>query len=281
MAGTGALLKGQRARRLSPDPFPGSITRAQTVKRRVVNWTWEDLDSQEAFAHLVGFPDRQETARQIDRIEALMGLKPPLRVLDVGCGTGRQSIELACRGYTVTGIDVAHSYLEKARREGGRRGAQVEFRLQRGVELQEEAVYDFALAFWHTLGFMTDDEIDEHFRCISRALKPAGRLLLALADPKLIPGMRWEKTREWAEKNGQFILTEQRLKDGYRYERCIVIDTVKEEIIEFREAHRAFALADIQRILQQVGFNQVQCFKDLEGEPATPEEFGVFICNRR
>jgi len=39
----------------------------------------------------------------------------PARVLDAGCGTGRVAIELARRGYDVTGIDVAPSMLERAR----------------------------------------------------------------------------------------------------------------------------------------------------------------------
>ena len=34
-------------------------------------------------------------------------IKPPARILDVPCGTGRLSIYLACKGYKVVGIDLS------------------------------------------------------------------------------------------------------------------------------------------------------------------------------
>ena len=37
-----------------------------------------------------------------------------MRILDVGCGTGRHAIELAKRGYSVTGVDLSDSMLQQA-----------------------------------------------------------------------------------------------------------------------------------------------------------------------
>ena len=41
---------------------------------------------------------------------------PGQAILDVGCGTGRHSIELARRGYIVTGLDVSAGMLREARK---------------------------------------------------------------------------------------------------------------------------------------------------------------------
>jgi len=41
-------------------------------------------------------------------------LKPGAAILDVGCGTGRHSVELAKRGYKVTGIDLSAEMLKEA-----------------------------------------------------------------------------------------------------------------------------------------------------------------------
>jgi SAM-dependent methyltransferase len=248
------------------------------MKRRVVNWAWEDPDSQAAFADLVGFPDREETSAQVDQIEALLELRPPLVILDIGCGTGRHAIELARRGYAVTGIDVAHTYLAQAKEEAAHQGVDVHFRLQRGTDLSERAAYDLVLAFWHTLGFMSDDEIVEHLGSIRRTLKATGRLLLVLADPKLVPGTRPQPTTDWNETNSKFVLTKTHFEKDIRHERCIVIDTAKDEMVEYHEAHRAFSLVDIQEALQLAGYSPIACLRDLEGGPATPDEFGVFLC---
>lgn len=51
---------------------------------------------------------------EADLVDALAG-GPPATVVDAGCGTGRVAIEMARRGYTVTGIDVDHEMLDVAR----------------------------------------------------------------------------------------------------------------------------------------------------------------------
>lgn len=250
------------------------------MKTKVVNWVWEDPNAQAAFAELVGFPDEQKTREEVEKIEALLQLRPPVWVLDVGCGTGRHAFEMARRGYHVVGIDVAHSYLEHAQSEAQRRGLSIEFRLQRGSELTEREVYELVLAYDHTLGFMSDSELTKHFRNIWTSLERGGKLLLALAGPKLIPGRRNERTKSWTEEGEKFILTEKYIKDGYRIERCIVIDKQNDEIIEYCERQRIFSLDDVRLLLKSAGFRQIVCLKDLDGNPATPQEFGVFVCRK-
>ena len=50
---------------------------------------------------------RERTPIEIDQLEALLQLRPPLRILDLPCGQGRHAIELARRGYEVTGVDLS------------------------------------------------------------------------------------------------------------------------------------------------------------------------------
>ncbi len=247
------------------------------MKIKVVDWVWEDPEAQASFVEWVGFPDLLESRGEVDCLEQLLGLHPPRRILDVGCGAGRHAIELARRGYEVVGIDVAQGYLERARLEGQRQGMAVEFRLQRGSELTELETFDLALAYNHTLGFMTEEELGEHFRRIARALKPEGCFLLVIAGPRLTPGMSQERIRNWTERNGKYILTEKWIGDGYRTERSIVIDPVQDEMIEYRERQRAFSLEEVRARLERAGFRAVACLQDFTGRSATPESFGIFI----
>lgn len=62
---------------------------SMAMRKKVVAWIWEDPDAQEAFAEWEGFPDHQKSLGEIallavDKIEALLHLHPPLRVLDGG-----------------------------------------------------------------------------------------------------------------------------------------------------------------------------------------------------
>ncbi len=57
----------------------------------------------------------QGTLGECDFIEKELNYDKSLRILDVGCGTGRHSVELASRGYLVTGVDLSETMLARAR----------------------------------------------------------------------------------------------------------------------------------------------------------------------
>lgn len=101
---------------------------------------------------------------------------------------------------------------------------------------------------------------------------------MTLAGPKLIPGEQFEDENNWCEKDGKFILNEKSIRDGFRFEHSIIIDTAAGKIIEFKERQRAFSLAEMILILESSGFERIICLRDLDGSAAIEREFGVFIC---
>src|SRR6266571_3219297 len=60
----------------------------------------------------------ERTPVEIDQLEALLALRPPQRILDLPCGQGRHAIELARRGYDVTGADLSPYLLSVAEERG-------------------------------------------------------------------------------------------------------------------------------------------------------------------
>ncbi len=253
------------------------------MKRKTINFSWENEDAQKVFAEWVPFPNARTSAKDVDTIESFIGLEPPKLILDIGCGNGRHAFEFAARGYKVIGIDIAKQFLNEAEKAARNVVDQVEFRLQRATELIERNVFDFALAYWHTIGFMSDDEIKNHFASIYNALKINGVFLYTFQGPKLVSGQKSSLAipkKTWSEKNGKFILTEKSIKDGFRDELCTVIDTNTDEIIEYREHQRAMRYEEVIDYLMGAGFSSVDGFKNFEGELATPEEFYIFLCKK-
>ena len=76
------------------------------------------------------------------------------------------------------------------------------------------------------------------------------------------------------------MLTEKSIQNSYRDEYCVVIDTKKGEIIEYKEHQRAISYKEVIDYLTNAGFSQVAGYKNFEGEPATPEEFYIFLCKK-
>jgi SAM-dependent methyltransferase len=61
-------------------------------------------------------PFTRGTKGEADFIEQELNHDRSRRILDVGCGTGRHSLELARRGYTVVGLDLSKVFVERARK---------------------------------------------------------------------------------------------------------------------------------------------------------------------
>ena len=254
-----------------------------TFRRKKIEWKWEDPDAQQSFLDWAGgggWPSREKSSSEVDDIERLVGLTPPQRILDVGCGNGRHAIEFARHGYQVVGIDVAVAYLDDAQATANEEGLSIDYRLERGSELRDEDMYDFVLAFNHTLGFMSDAELHQHFSRIHSALKESGSFLLQQAGPRIASGQKVPKTQSWTERDGRFFLGQKETVDGYRTEIGVVIDPENLEIAELHERQRAFTLNEVTATLYRAGFTRINCMRDLRGTPATDRSFGVFLCRK-
>ncbi len=118
------------------------------------------------------------TTNEIDHLESALGLRPGMRILDVGCGPGRHSHELARRGYAVHGIDISHTFVALAA-EHAPAGATFERMDARALTFAHE--FDAAICLCQgAFGLMTADGHDRQvLEGIHRSLKPGGVLALS------------------------------------------------------------------------------------------------------
>jgi SAM-dependent methyltransferase len=124
-----------------------------------------------------------ETGLQpIEREMVARYLRPGGRVLDIGCGAGREAIGLAREGFQVVGIDIAPRMVEAARVNAQREGLAVTFRVQGATDL-DEPPGSFDGAYWtgsyqHVPGHAVRIET---LRRIKQGLTPEGALILLVA----------------------------------------------------------------------------------------------------
>lgn len=118
------------------------------------------------------------TRQEVDAIVAALGLRAGDRVLDIGCGPGRHSHELARRGIRAHGIDISERFVELAR-SGAPEGATFERLDARALAFDTE--FDAAICLCQgAFGLMTAGGDDRRVLAgIARALRPGGRLALS------------------------------------------------------------------------------------------------------
>ena len=139
---------------------------------------YEELFSNYALAY-----DResftQGTLQEVDFIEAEIAADKNVRILDIGCGTGRHAIELARRGYTVTGLDLSANQLARAREKASAAGVQPVFEQRDARRPHYVAAFDLALMLCEGgISLMETDAMN--FAILEnavRALRPGGKFM--------------------------------------------------------------------------------------------------------
>lgn len=132
-------------------------------------------------------------------IDAILAreLRPPAGLprrplaLDVGCGTGIQSLRLASLGYGVLGLDTAPRLLARARAKLSAAGhAEARFVNADAMEVPAaDAAFDVVNCCGSTLSLV--EGWRQALREIARCLKPGGRLLLEV-EGRWNPDLLWE-----------------------------------------------------------------------------------------
>ncbi len=122
----------------------------------------------------------QGTAGECDFIEKEIHHNKSLKILDVGCGTGRHSIELTKRGYKVTGIDFSESQLARAREKAAKENLKIDFQKHDARNLLFNKEFDFAIMLCEG-GFplMETDEMNfEILKNVTKSLKDKSKFIL-------------------------------------------------------------------------------------------------------
>ncbi|MEZ4711572.1 MAG: methyltransferase domain-containing protein [Caldilineaceae bacterium] len=87
----------------------------------------------------------QSWRQEVDFLESELALAPGSRILDVGCGAGRHTVELARRGYRVTGLDFSAGMLAEAEKAAQAAGVEVEWLHADATQFTSQHRYDGAI----------------------------------------------------------------------------------------------------------------------------------------
>ena len=156
----------------------------------------ESRSSYERLRELVG--ERYRSASQLERHRARVGeglrsweraiaerfMATPGRVLDYGCGGGREAFALEALGHRVVGVDVSPEQVALARRIADERGSRVTFSGCDGERLElPDASFDYAIAWSQVLANVPGAERRQALvRELGRVLGPGGRLSFSVHD---------------------------------------------------------------------------------------------------
>jgi SAM-dependent methyltransferase len=199
-----------------------------------------------------------------DRTKPALETAP--KVLDLCCGFGRISAELARRGFAVTGVDITESYLKTAKDEASYENLEIEYIKADAREFKRPAAFDAAVNLYISFGYFADPKDDLLLvKNAYESLKDGGTFIIETLGKEI--AVRDFVEREWFERAGLMVITEYEPVDSWASlkNRWIIIkDNYKQERTF---TQRLYSASELRTLLFEAGFKKVEIFGDWNEAP--------------
>ena len=188
------------------------------------------------------------------------------KILDLCCGFGRISAELARRGFAVTGVDITESYLKTAREEASYENLNIEYINADAREFVREDYFDAAVSLYISLGYFSCQNDDFLLvKNVFKSLKAGGSLIIETLGKEI--AVRDFTEGEWFERAGFTVLTEYKALDSWTLlnNRWILIKDGTRMEKSFTQ--RLYSASELRAMLLEAGFSKVEIFGDWDESP--------------
>lgn len=232
----------------------------------------------------------EHTREEVDFIIQAAGLRGSERILDLACGFGRHSLELARRGYAVLGVDCTEAYVQDARASAAAEGLGAEFLHADVLDLARGEEFDVVLNMADgAIGyFETEEENLELFDVIS-SLRPGGKHVMGVCSAdharKHFPKRHWEAGSRrlsladfgWNEQDSRMIYR------GHLLEYGQVLEPVADAFPDDGgPGTRLYSLRELEAILAARGLQVMNAFGAYDvAVPASPDRLTLVVVSRK
>lgn len=212
---------------------------------------------------------------------------PGNTVLDLACGTGSLTKELALRGYEMIGADRSPEMLaEAAEKNRGISPVEPIFLCQSMEKLDLYGTIDACVCCLDSVNYVTDPKkLARAFQRVRLFLTPGGLFLFDINSPEKLEGL-----------DGQVFLDE--TEDTYcvwraEFSKRSRICSYFMDIFRLNEStgqwdrgeelhrERAYTAAELTAMLEEAGFADIRTFGELKMRPPRPEEPRIFFTARK
>ncbi|MBT8508925.1 D-alanine--D-alanine ligase [Methanomicrobiaceae archaeon CYW5] len=205
--------------------------------------------------------DTSITSEEVDLFCSALNLCPGDTILDLCCGQGRHSLELARRGFSdVTGLDRSHYLITRAKKQAKNEGLAISFREGDARKLAFQAdTFDHVLIPGNSFGYFESYEDDQSIlKEVFRVAKPGGTLLLDIADGAWLKEHYEPRSWEWIDQN-YFVCRERSLsEDGEKLISREVITHVRKGVLADQfYAERLYSRERIEEMLGACGYHDI------------------------
>ncbi len=213
-----------------------------------------------------------QTEREVNFIENVLGLERGAQILDACSGCGRHAISLAKRGYDVTGVDISRSLLEHAEEAKNKESyfGNVEFvegDILKLSELNLNKEYQGVICMASLGYYMTDEDVKKFLSELKQIMAPGGWFLVDLINREML--IKTFRNKNWIKTETGYTCLRH---TSFNLEKscCENIKYVKDSQgneKEYFQWLRTFTLRELLNIVEEVGFTFQKVYGSYRREP--------------
>ncbi|MGQ9625420.1 MAG: methyltransferase domain-containing protein [Anaerolineae bacterium] len=223
--------------------------------------------------------DQLITRKEVDLFSEILRLSKEDKILDLCCGQGRHSLELARRGFqNVEGLDRSHYLIQKAKAQAKKEGLNVKFREGDARKLPYPPdTFDVVMILGNSFGYF--ETVHDDMRVLKevfRVLKPWGRLLIDVADGEYLRENFQPRSWEWIDKK-HFVCRERSLSlDRQRLiSREVITHVEKGIIVDQFYAERLYTREGLKEILKTASLNDITIHGAISPDSQRNQDLGM------
>ena len=203
-------------------------------------------------------------AEQVAAVVKLLQIEKGAQILDLCCGIGRHTLDLAARGFAVTGIDRTERYIQVATDEAKVRGLSPEFIL---ADMRDHCApdrYDVVLNLFGSFGYFDDATDDVKVaNNIWRSLRPGGQFLVETTGKEILA--RDFQQRDWSHEDGMLLLSEKRVSRDWGRMDTHWIAMRDGQRSDYHVSVRIYAATEMVTLFRECGFSDLRVYGSLDG----------------
>ena len=223
--------------------------------------------------------DQKITKFEVDFFSKILDFKPADRILDLCCGQGRHSIELAKRGFeNICSLDRSRYLIQKAKSDSKKCGVLAKFQEGDARKLPYPPdFFDFVMILGNSFGYFESiNEDAQVLKEVYRVLKPWGKILIDITDGDYLKNNFQPRSWEWIDKD-LFVCRERSLSldDQKLISREVITHVNKGVLVDQFYSERLYSNEKIQDVLKKVGFSDIIFHGTINPESKRDQDLGM------
>jgi len=214
-------------------------------------------------------------ADYLEKLLSRMGMQKNNTILELGCGTGNITVELASRGYDICGLDISADMLAVAREKIEEEGYLVQLFCQPMEQLNLNAKFNCIIIPCDGVNYITSKrDLSILFTRVKKHLTKDGILIFDISSKYKLSDILGNNTFTRIDEELCYIW-----ENSYNSKKCEVYMDLTffqrqgENYIRFEETHvqRAYGSEEIVEVLNKAGFGSIKVYGDFKFSSPSPK----------